>query len=43
MLIFDGGQDALIVWVALNKLPFLNLSLSFTLNKKQQKTMQIFL
>ena len=43
MLVFDGGQDALIVWVAKNKLPFLNFIPSFSLNKKHLKTMQTFL
>jgi len=43
ILVFDGGQDALIVWIAKNKLPFLNLVPNFTLNKKYLKTMQTFL
>jgi hypothetical protein len=43
MLVFDGGQDALIVWLTQNKLPLLNKVPSFSLNKKQAKIMQTFL
>lgn len=41
LLVFEGGQDCLIVWVTLNRLPLLGVVPEFSLPKTRGKGMSL--